>query len=258
MNGSTLSLRKRAFTLIETVIAIGVLAVLLTGFMLVFGPAADGIRTSINAQTADRLATTFEQELVNLRPGQASSTSNIKSAFDKAFDFVQKSNVPATALMVYQYRASLTGAPRSDGSLPPRADIKGAIAGEDYLVKTMMRRADDPEFTRDLPAVEGAVFFGICRQLVFDSDAKQLRPINLVGGSIGLIRDPNFDGKGGDKTANDADSYPEAVLAFITDFHIAQSRDPAYFSGAAFTTLFNSAATSAKRPLFSRNMAVRR
>ena len=33
--------RNRAFTLIETVIAIGVLAVLLTGFIIVFAPAAE-------------------------------------------------------------------------------------------------------------------------------------------------------------------------------------------------------------------------
>ena len=48
----------------ETVIAIGVLAVLLTGFMIVFAPAAAGIRKSINVQEADRLASTLEQELV--------------------------------------------------------------------------------------------------------------------------------------------------------------------------------------------------
>ena len=38
-----------AFTLMETVIAIGVLAVLLTGFMAVFTPAAQGIRRSISS-----------------------------------------------------------------------------------------------------------------------------------------------------------------------------------------------------------------
>ena len=63
------SSRKRAFTLLETVIAIGVLAVLLTGFMIVFAPAAAGIRKSINVQEADRLASSLEQELVTLRTG---------------------------------------------------------------------------------------------------------------------------------------------------------------------------------------------
>jgi prepilin-type N-terminal cleavage/methylation domain-containing protein len=40
----------RGFTLLETVIAIGVLAVLLTGFIIVFAPAAEGIKKSINVQ----------------------------------------------------------------------------------------------------------------------------------------------------------------------------------------------------------------
>jgi prepilin-type N-terminal cleavage/methylation domain-containing protein len=52
--------RFRGFTLLETVIAIGVLAVLLTGFMVVFAPAADGIRKSINVQQADRMGSTLE------------------------------------------------------------------------------------------------------------------------------------------------------------------------------------------------------
>ena len=44
----TAILRKRSgFTLMETVIAIGVLAVLLTAFMYVFGPAMAGIRKSM-------------------------------------------------------------------------------------------------------------------------------------------------------------------------------------------------------------------
>ena len=44
------------FTLMETVIAIGVLAVLLTAFLAVFTPAAQGIRKAISAEDADRLA----------------------------------------------------------------------------------------------------------------------------------------------------------------------------------------------------------
>ncbi|MEN9974751.1 MAG: hypothetical protein RLZZ282_757, partial [Verrucomicrobiota bacterium] len=58
------SSRHRAFTLIETVIAIGVLAVLLTGFMMVFAPAAAGIRSSLSLHEADRLSSTLEQEMV--------------------------------------------------------------------------------------------------------------------------------------------------------------------------------------------------
>jgi len=61
MRASTNTFR-RGFTLMETVIAIGVLAVLLTAFMAVFGPATRGVRRSINVQEADRLAATLEKE----------------------------------------------------------------------------------------------------------------------------------------------------------------------------------------------------
>jgi type II secretory pathway pseudopilin PulG len=40
---------RAAFTLTETVIAIGVLAVVLTGFIAVFTPAAQGIRRAISS-----------------------------------------------------------------------------------------------------------------------------------------------------------------------------------------------------------------
>ncbi len=78
------SIRTRGFTLLETVIAIGVLAVLLTGFMVVFAPAADGIRKSINVQQADRMASALEQELVTLAQ-RLKTTADIKTGFDKAF-----------------------------------------------------------------------------------------------------------------------------------------------------------------------------
>ncbi|MCU0752004.1 MAG: type II secretion system GspH family protein, partial [Akkermansiaceae bacterium] len=94
--------RKRGFSLIETVIAIGVLAVLLTGFMIVFAPAAAGIRKSINVQEADRLATTLEQELVTFRTGDPGG-----NGFGKAFTWIKDSNNANTALLIYQYRGSL-------------------------------------------------------------------------------------------------------------------------------------------------------
>ena len=73
---SSRHLATEGFTLMETVIAIGVLAVLLTGFLAVFTPAAQGIRRSISSQQADRLASTLEIELTTSRLGQAPRYSN--------------------------------------------------------------------------------------------------------------------------------------------------------------------------------------
>src|SRR6186997_3210493 len=93
----------RGFTLLETVIAIGVLAVLLTGFMVVFTPAAEGIRKSINVQQADRLASALEQELVTLHD------KSYPTGFDKSYEWIKDSDKAASALMVYQYRGQIQG-----------------------------------------------------------------------------------------------------------------------------------------------------
>lgn len=230
------SLRKRGFTLLETVIAIGVLAVLLTGFMIVFAPAAAGIRRAINVQEADRLASTLEQELVTLRTGETE-----KTGFEKAFNRIQKSNTEADALLVYQYRGSLSQT-RADGTPEPVATVNDKMPGKDYVVQTMVRRRSDSNFTADLPAVEGGVYLVKCTQLVFDNG--ELKP-----GTAGTIRDPKPSGG----NAATADDYPEAVIAFSADFYTLPAKSASYFSSG-----FSKSFLAAKNPVFTRNLAVRR
>lgn len=236
--------RKRGFTLIETVIAIGVLAVLLTGFVIVFAPAAAGIKKSVNLQAADRLASTLEQELV--RPEQESAT--ITPGFDKAFKWIKGSNAGTVndALLAYQYRGSLTAAPRADGTPIPVASIKDQVPGKDYVVQSMVRRKGDAIFLdEDLPSVEGGVYLVKCTQLVFDATSGA-----LIAGTPGQIADPKNSGSL-TATVND---YPEAVIAFTAEFYALPAKSKAYFEG----NVFGEAYTVAKKPIFSRNLAVRR
>jgi prepilin-type N-terminal cleavage/methylation domain-containing protein len=230
------SLYKRGFTLLETVIAIGVLAVLLTGFMIVFAPAAAGIRRAINVQEADRLASTLEQELVTLRTGESE-----KTGFEKAFNRIQKSNTENDALLVYQYRGSLSQI-RPDGTPEPVPTVNDKLPGKDYVVQTMVRRKSDNNFNADLTAVEGGVYLVKCTQLVFENG--ELKP-----GTPGTIKDPK--GTGGN--AASADDFPEAVIAFSADFYTLPAKSASYFS-SGFTKSF----TAAKNPVFTRNLAVRR
>lgn len=244
----------RGFTLLETVIAIGVLAVLLTGFMVVFAPAADGIRKSINVQQADRMASALEQELVTLRKGEESA--DIKTGFDKAFDRIRKSGAATAndALFAYQYRAKLPFSPRStdDGTSAPEPTLEGK-PGENYVVVPMVRRKSDPEFVKDLEALEGAVYLVKCNQLVFNGG--QLTP-NTPAGTIknpkpnSTPADPNYKAGPFDKAAD----YPEAVIAFSADFYLMPAKSAAYFNGTTFTTNF----PKLKNPVFTRNLAVRR
>ncbi len=234
------SFRKRGFTLLETVIAIGVLSVLLTGFMIVFAPAAAGIRKSINVQEADRLASTLEQELVTFREGQSVSGTG-KTGFAKAYEWIEKSNNESDALLIYQYRGSLSSI-RPDGTPEPVATIKDKVPGKDYAVQSMVRRQSDANFKNDLAAVEGGIYLVKCTQLVFDNG--ELKP-----GTAGTIKDP----KGTGSPSSSADDYPEAVIAFSADFYTLPSKSPQYFSSA-----FKKTFAAAKVPVFTRNLAVRR
>lgn len=234
--------RRNGFTLLETVIAIGVLAVLLTGFMVVFAPAAEGIRKSINVQQADRLASTVEQELVTVR---GTESTKFKTGFNKALDWIQKANDAKDAILIYQYRGDATKAPRSDdGTLQPLQSYSG-LPGKEYIVVPMVRRLSDLKFKDDLKAVEGSVYLVKCTQLVFTGGELKL-------GTAGAIKDPKLG------TAvtnlNDPDDYPEAVIAFSADFYIMPAKTDAYFSSANFSSKF----PTLKNPVFSRNLAVRR
>ncbi len=244
------------FTLIETVIAIGVLAVLLTGFMLVFTPAADGIRKAINIQLADRMASTLEFELGTLRSGESGNI--VKTGFDKAYTFIEGSMSKPTpeVIFVYQYRGDLKKV-RPDGTMGPYLD-KDGVAGKDYAVVTMARRrittsgngtAEDSNFKADLSALESRVFAVKTTQLVFSGG-------QLVESSIVKIADPTP----GEVLptvpagAGVSDGYPEAVIAFSASFYGLPSSSYDYLkkSGGKFDS------SKLKNPYFTRNLAVRR
>ena len=239
----------RGFTLLETVIAIGVLSVLLTGFIVVFTPAADGIRKSINIQQADRLASTLEQELVTLRIAAAG-----KTGFDQAFDLISGSSTVNTALVVYQYRAKKNTS-RTDKTPEPlvsSADNKEKIPGENYTVVSVMRKLNEPFFIADLPAIEGSICLVKCTQLVFANG--ELKP-----GTPGEIKNPSPAPSTptvppyAPGPFTKAADYPEAVIAFTADFYMMPAKTQAYFTG----TLPNKFA-GLNKPVFSRNLAVRR
>ena len=226
----------------ETVIAIGVLAVLLTGFIAVFTPAAQGIRRSISSQQADRLTTTLERELVTLRSGQAPADAT--TGFEKAFTWLQEGNDAANAIFVYQYRGDPTVDPRADGTPPPMAMITGQ-PGTDYIVQSMARRVGDAEFAQDLKAIEGAIFFVKSTQLI--SEGNQM-VLSKTPDEISYLEN------GAQTVAATAVDYKDAVIPFSAEFHSVPTKAITYLTGTKFKERF----ATTKSPVFTRNLAIRR
>ncbi len=225
----------------ETVIAIGVIAVLVTGFIAVFAPAVDGIRRSISIEEANRLASTLERELVTLRQGQ--QPTGAATGFEKAFEWIRDSDQAGQALLIYQYRGVI-GSNREDETPRPYTQT-GGVAGRDFITVPMVRRKSDARINEDLAALEGRAFVVRCVQLVKDSNG------NLVRGTAGSILNSGANGS----AAAAARNYDDAVLAFSAEFFNLPNRDPQFLSGAGFDRFFNE---RTNRPMFTRNLAVRR
>lgn len=240
-----------AFTLMETVIAIGVLAVLLTGFIAVFTPAAQGIRRSISSQQADRLTSTLERELTTLRSGQSPTTA--KTGFEKGFTWLLEGNDATKAIFVYQYRGNPTDI-RNDGTMAPMAEITGQ-PGEDYIVQSIARRADDEVLLKeDLTALEGPIFFLKPTQLVFETTGSETKMVlgkkDVIQNPVPLpVRTPPYPAN-----ADTAANYADAVIPFSAEFHGVPTKAYTYLKGNSFKTLFD----NAKNPVFTRNLAIRR
>jgi prepilin-type N-terminal cleavage/methylation domain-containing protein len=238
---STFIRMRRGFTLMETVIAIGVLALLLTAFLAVFGPATTGLRKAISVQEADRLAAALERELVTIRPG---TTSNYKTGFDKAYLWIEEASSDSeTSIFLYQYR----GTPdeiRTDGSMEPYT-AGGGVAGKDFIVQPAVRKRDDPLFLEDMEALDGRIFTAKLTQLEFNNGQLTKREDG------GINPDPNDTGETLGGTGSDA--YVEAVIAFAAEFFIVPNSDPNYVKpGGKFNP------ENLSKPVFTRNLAVRR
>ena len=232
--------KKSGFTLLETVIAIGVLAVLLTGFMYVFGPAATGIRRALNVQEADRLASMLEREMTTVRDRES---SQFETGFEKGYEWIEKSYSPREAIFVYQYRGDPSDQ-RPDGTMNAMPRAQGT-PGKDYVVQPMARRLNDPLFAEDIKAIEGGLFMVKCLQLTYTGSKDELE---AKPSSKGRITSPEGSGGGS------VEDYPDAVIAFAAEFYSMPAKSMDYLKSTPFSQIFESDAN----PIFRRNLAIRR
>jgi len=230
----------KGFTLAESVIALGILVVLITGFLAVFGPAATVIRRTLSADEASRLQTTLEREISTIREGDDEQRYQ-SNAFYKAMNWIANSHEKGSSVLIYKYRGN-PAETRRDGTLEPADSGEIQLAGEDYILQPMVRRVDDPLLEEDLEAVDGRVFFVKMTQLIFDGEGIR------VAEEPGIITDP-YD-PGSDLSTN-PNKYPEAVIAFEAQFFNLPTVSYDFLTKAFDPENFN-------KPVFTRNLTVRR
>ncbi len=246
---------RKGFSLVEVVIAIGIVAVLLTTFMAVFGPAQKNINRALGVADANRLVTTLETEMAILRDGEENDyqdRASNASAFEKAFQWIKDSNETSQAIVVYQYQA-LPNTENSDGTLQAAdtALIKNnqKFPGVDYITQTVARRLDkvdqqvfDDELTPGV--VQGKVYAVRLVQLVPDPNG------GLVLGDEDKIQYMDEDGDLED--ALDSSKYEDAYITFQAEFFPLNNNLSSYVTGGSwdFSKLGN--------PVATQNLAVRR
>ncbi len=244
---------RRGFTLVETVIAMGIITIMITAFLAAFGPAVQGIRKSISSKEANRLATSLEHELSILRPGDESNT--YATSFEKAYEWIKGSGGTSKddIVLVYQYRGD-PGSTREDGTLEPQTDTSKQVPGEDYVLQSVVRRLGDNKVSEELlpGIVEGRVFYVRMNQLIFKNGELVLTD----DANKGKIIDPT---EPRDATTSYED-YPEAVIAYQAQFYVLKSSIYAYVKNGFKLDDANGDGhpDATGRPVFTRNMAVRR
>ena len=249
-------LSSKGFSLVEVVIAIGIVAVLLTTFMAVFGPAQKNISRALGVADANRLVTTLENEMAILRVGEESTYLDSKgtaSSFEKAFQWIKDSTDESSAVVVYQYQALPTGE-NSDGTLKAAGmNVVGddqSFPGVDYITQTVARRIDktsggflEAELTPGV--VQGKVYAIRMTQLVQDSTSDA----GLILGTPGEIVNP----EGSDvATPSDSATFDDAYITFQVEFFPLNNNLNEYVSGGKWQ--FDKLGA----PVASQNIAVRR
>ena len=219
----------------ETVIAIGIVAVLLSTFLAVFGPATQNIRRAVSAKDAERLTGALEQWMTSYDPDRSAQTgAPYDTAFDRAFDAVvaKSTNNSELALIAYQYRADPENRRTADQSFQPfTGDLQRSIAGKDYVLKSVVRPLNEENtlIRDDVAAIEGRAFFVKLRPLQKTGapGSREFKPLGDNGGSNVQAIINNLPGDQGNSI--DTVNY----VPFQAEFYALPSTAPGFMQNGA-------------------------
>jgi type II secretory pathway pseudopilin PulG len=252
----------KGFTLVETAIAMGMVAVMISSFLVVFGPAIKGIEKSLGAKEAERLTGALELELTTLKNDDIYS-----SALEKTYWWIRLGHTDTGSLvLVYQYRgnpASLVPSHpnyRDDGTMAPYTynATNPGIPGVDYVIQTSVRRLNDAV---DHSKIQAELAPGVLEGKVYYVKLCQLRT-NADGG-LEMPGNPwHVYNAGGSSYTGDFSQFVDPVLAFRAQFYEVKPALWSYIDGAAFSVADGNDAgldpDALGNPVITKNMAVMR
>jgi len=236
-----------AFSLTETVIAMGVIAVLVTAFVVTFGAAGDAIKRSIDMSEVQKVSTALHSELHTLRNEESKKYASA-NPFNKAFEWLQKGSSEKNAVVIYTYRGDLKQL-RPDGSFKPlkTADV---VPGQGSITCMGVRLASDPLLKEDLAARVDSIFVCRLRQLVWDEQKGSWSVSNSKG-----ISSPY----GGELISNANDFYcKDAKSKQPWGGELSMQAEFWTVASVNDQTLKHLYSNKAPKPIFVTNLAVRR
>ncbi len=253
MKPSLLRSKPLGFTLMETVVAVGIVGLLLAVFISFFIPAKQMVRAALTRQESERVENALRTELSRLRPHETAIKGTAKSSFgkyvnsfDKAFYWMQRTKTPSTAIVLYTYRANLGGKIRADGSYPPIA-AAASIPGQNSVLTSTACLMDDPVRRNDLKHAVGPVFVVRMTQLLPQTNGGY-----KTAKEPGAIYSPK-----GHKIQDPANFYGEqkenpwgACVMYRADFYLMSPPHPDRYKKRTWDKL--------GQPVFSRNLSFRR
>ena len=241
--------KRKGFTIIETLIAIGVIGVLLSIFLTLFVPAKSMVRAALTRQESEKLTSVLRAELDTLRPHETASANAKRStdkeyisAFDKAFYWFSKSRKPSSALVIFSYRADTSKPLRKNGSYPALRGNRN-IPSNNGQIMTVACSMDDGSFKNEIRNSIGPVFIVKMTQLVPQNNGDF--KLSNKPGFIEQARTP-----GEFASAENAALPWGAIVYYRAEFYQMSPPDPARYSTRKWEGM--------GKPLFSANMSFRR
>lgn len=154
----------------ETLLAMALVATLVSIFLVVFIPARGMVQKSLAQQDVDRLVGVLKAEMKTIRQDERSNKKSSEekyvNGFDKGFYWLRKTREPDSAIVVFSYREDITKAPGPDGTRPA-IPANESVPGETSNLVTIACPIDDKVHRKHIRDAVGPVYLVSMTQLEF-------------------------------------------------------------------------------------------